>query len=166
MISKTCGVPVRMSILPAKTRGITKSPKGGIQPKSTRIFKIGENGHKNRGKSLEFTRSGEFGGGSLWWWTPKLRIFTKQNVERHDEIYCESEKGSRKLFDIFWEYVAFAHWWIAIALNFVANCACVCVSTLESGSRLRNPFSLHNYQNSRQVQVGLLLLTSLLGNLQ
>ena len=50
MISKTCGVPVRMSILPAKTRGITKSPKGGIQPKSTRIFKIGENGHKNRGK--------------------------------------------------------------------------------------------------------------------
>jgi hypothetical protein len=22
--------------------------------------------------------------------------------------------------------VAFAHWWIAIALNFVANCACVC----------------------------------------
>jgi len=165
MISKTCGVPVRMSILPAKTRGITKSPKGGIQPKSTRIFKIGENGHTNRGKITGIHQE--------WWiwrWVtvmmnPKTEDFyqTKRGAPWWDLLWIRKRQP-----EIVWYLLGIRGLCSLVDCHCAEFCGklCMCVSTLESGSRLRNPFSLHNYQNSRQVQVGLLLLTSLLGNLQ
>lgn len=196
-----------VNIAKSKTRRNRQITKGGIQPKSPRILKIGENRHQNPGKITGIHQEFREFGGSLWWWTPKLRIFTKQNlvilvkIVNWIELSRFNIRGSMSNncintgknvstieWAIEWDFANSAMMRFTVNPKQAAgNClissgntwpllsgglplrwilwqiVCVCVSALESGSRLRNPFSLHDYQNSRQVQVGLLLLTCFTG---